>query len=394
MNKYWFTIYPHCFLWVKGEEGLVYNTQTYAKIRFHNIGVLKKKTELLTAMENLYCIHLTEDELKDKFLNEWIQSMIAQDSGLLVEDNGINKRPLSLPPILKVQDEADYYQWEHKQGIDGNVIDFLHRIIFHINGSKYGNELLAKQILFPVHTTRSLSSDDLIRFAMNSRNSSFLAEISLVGDLPAYKDLEQVIETLHKICPVSLYCTYQDAIASVDKIRKLSAKANLHIIVTGDCTFDRMPLDAIYTFVVTSEQEYETAIKYEQTQKLKHIEIIPVYNANNIHFLEDNLYLDEKDIQQITWSKRDIFIHQKLNIKDFGQLTIMPDGKVYSNPALHCIGNIQEAPHSIVYNEIVNGHSWLRIRNEKPCCNCIYQWLCPPPSHYEDVIGKANLCHI
>ena len=44
MNKYWFTIYPHCFLWVKGEEGLVYNTQTYAKIRFHNIGELKKKT--------------------------------------------------------------------------------------------------------------------------------------------------------------------------------------------------------------------------------------------------------------------------------------------------------------------------------------------------------------
>ena len=85
---------------------------------------------------------------------------------------------------------------------------------------------------------------------------------------------------------------------------------------------------------------------------------------------------------------------QKLNIQDFGRLTVMTDGKVYANPNHSAIGHIGETPHALVYREITEGNSWLRIRDQKPCCDCIYQWLCPSPSHYEDVIGKPNLCHI
>ena len=87
-------------------------------------------------------------------------------------------------------------------------------------------------------------------------------------------------------------------------------------------------------------------------------------------------------------------IHQKLNIQDFGKLTVMADGQIYANVNHEAIGNIKDTPHAIVYREITEGHSWLRIRDNKPCCECIYQWLCPTPSHYEDVIGKQNLCNI
>ena len=31
MKEYWFTVYPHCFLWLKGEEGLIYDT-LYTKV--------------------------------------------------------------------------------------------------------------------------------------------------------------------------------------------------------------------------------------------------------------------------------------------------------------------------------------------------------------------------
>ena len=195
MKEYWFTIYPHCFLWMKGEEGLVYNTKNYAKILFCNEGLLAEKAGLLVVMENLYCIRLTEEELADEKLNGWVQNMVAQECGALVEDNGINQRPLSLPPILKVQDEADYYRWEHRQGIDGNVIENLHRLVFHINGSKYGNELYAKQTLYPTVSSETLSAKDILRFAMNARVSPFLTEISLVGNPFAYEGLEDLIES-------------------------------------------------------------------------------------------------------------------------------------------------------------------------------------------------------
>lgn len=394
MKEYWFAVYPHCFLWLKGEEGLVYNTKNYAKILFCNEGLLAEKAGLLVVMENLYCIRLTEEELADEKLNGWVQNMVAQECGALVEDNGINQRPLSLPPILKVQDEADYYRWEHRQGIDGNVIENLHRLVFHINGSKYGNELYAKQTIYPTVSSETLSAKDILRFAMNARVSPFLTEISLVGNPFSYEGLEDLIESLKAICPVSVYCTWQDVMNFLGDIEKLSTKANLHIMATGDAVLDKLPQEVNYTFLVASEQEYEAAMEFEGKYRLEHTDIVPIYTGNNLIFFEECLYMDEESIESIKLDKREVFIRQKLNIQDFGRLTVIADGKVYANPNRSAIGHIGETPHAIVYREITEGSSWLRIRDQKPCCDCIYQWLCPSPSHYEDVIGKPNLCHI
>ena len=394
MKEYWFVIYPHCFLWMKGEEGLVYNTKSYAKIQFCSEGLLAEKTEQLAVMENLYCIRLTEEELADEKLNGWIQNMVAQECGALVEDNGINQRPLSLPPILKVQDEADYYRWEHRQGIDGNVIENLHRLVFHINGSTYGNELYAKQTLYPTTSSETLPAEDILRFAMNARVSPFLTEIVLVGNPFVYEGLEELIESLQTICPVSVSCTWQDAIDSLDKVKILATKANLNLVVTDCTSLVHLPKEVTYTFLVTSLQTYDAILECKEMYNLEHVDIVPVYTGNNLSFFEECLYMHEEGIQDIALDKREVFIRQKLNIQDFGRLTVMTDGKVYANPNRSAIGHIGETPHAIVYREITEGSSWLRIRDRKPCCDCIYQWLCPSPSHYEDVIGKPNLCHI
>ena len=73
MKEYWFVIYPHCFLWVKSEKGLIYNTENHAKISFSNTGILSHVVGKLSAMENLYCIRLTEKELENQDVAEWIQ---------------------------------------------------------------------------------------------------------------------------------------------------------------------------------------------------------------------------------------------------------------------------------------------------------------------------------
>lgn len=391
MKEYWFTIYPHCFLWLKGEEGLVYNTGNYHKLRFHNTDILAEKTKQLIAMENLYCIRLNAKELMDKNLNEWVQDIISQECGTLVEDDGKNQRPLSLPPILRVQDEKEHYRWLHRQGVNGNALENLHRIIFHINGSTYGNELYAKQTLCPTTASETLSAENILRFAMNARVSPFLTEIVLVGNPFVYEGLEELIESLQSICPVSVSCTWLDAMTSTNQAKELTTKTNLSIVVTDGFSLDNLPQEATYTFLVTSEQEYETALGHEEKCRP---DIVPVYTGDNLLFFEECLYMDEEGIQDIALDKREVFIRQKLNIQDFGQLTIMPDGKVYANPNFPAIGNIKETPNAIVYREITEGSSWLRIRDQKPCCDCIYQWLCPSPSHYEDVIGKDNLCHI
>ena len=84
-----------------------------------------------------------------------------------------------------------------------------------------------------------------------------------------------------------------------------------------------------------------------------------------------------------------------MNIYDFGKINIMPNGDVYANLNHPILGNIYtDSLYEIVHKEVEEGKSWLRIRNEAPCNDCVYQWLCPPPSNYEIAIGRSNLCHV
>ena len=73
----------------------------------------------------------------------------------------------------------------------------------------------------------------------------------------------------------------------------------------------------------------------------------------------------------------------------------MPNGDTYANVNYPALGNIYtDSIYDIVCKEIEEGASWFRIRNQEPCNKCVYQWLCPPPSDFEIVIGRPNLCHV
>jgi pseudo-rSAM protein len=67
----------------------------------------------------------------------------------------------------------------------------------------------------------------------------------------------------------------------------------------------------------------------------------------------------------------------------------MPDGKIYANVNNVPLGSISDPICDLIYKEMTEGQSWLYIRDMKPCCDCVYQWLCPSPGSYEKVIGKS-----
>ncbi len=400
MKKYWFVLFPDTFLWVKDSVGITYNTKNHAKVKFVNDGELAEITSELLDINNLYCIRVTEEQLKHESVNVWIHDVVASKCGNLVEDDGQAKRPLSLPPILKVQDGVGYYKWEHKQHIDGNVIQNLHQIVFHIAGSEFGNDLYSKQTLYPMKTEAVLDIEKIHWFAKNARCSSFLSEISLVGNPFKIPRLVDEIVKLKDICTVSLYVALQDAIQDLSQIKELSAIATVNLLVTDYALLEQLPdisswsKDISFVCIVTSEQEYATASGYVEEHSFELASIVPIYTGSNGSFFENYLFIDEGDIQEIALSKRDVYIRQALNIFNFGKLFVAPGGSVYSNLNNPPIGTIDEPPHDIVYREITEGKSWLNIRDQQPCCDCVYQWLCPSPSNYEQVKGRHNLCHI
>jgi len=92
---------------------------------------------------------------------------------------------------------------------------------------------------------------------------------------------------------------------------------------------------------------------------------------------------------------REIFRNQKLNSNFFGILHILPDGSVKANMNAETLGNIKrDTVLDLIYKELIDNTAWRKVRNERPCTDCIYHFICPAPSNYEKAIGRQNLCRI
>ncbi|WP_106831607.1 TIGR04150 pseudo-rSAM protein [Parabacteroides pacaensis] len=402
MKNYWLILNPDTFIWVKAKEGLVYNTKNYKLVHFNNEGLIEKLVEELLQIDNLYAVTLDNLQLSNQIIRKWVDDLLAIECASLIEDNGITSRPVSLKPQLKVQDSIEYYKTKHRKKSGIQILSNLHTLIFHINGSKFGNEIYQRQIIYPGVDKKELSLRDIRNFIMSYEDFYLLPKITLVGCLWQYSDAASLLSFLKSLdITISIYCTKTDFINHKHHI-KPDDKVSYHILIsdyTTECSelFDKLEdnCNLYYDFIIASEKDCECANELIERYHISDVSrLYPIYTKDNLSFLESNLYIEKTDLVNIRLSKRQIFAHQVLNTNFFGTLTVFPDGKVYAGDMRSEIGTIQEELYTLVYREITEGHSWFYTRTQKPCLECIYQELCPSPSVYEWEIGKPNLCHI
>ena len=365
MKKNWLTLNSETFLWIKGEEGLLYNTLNATSFPFANIGEVEKICNELLKVDNLYSVMVSDNQLQDKKSVAWIDSIITNNMG----------------------------------GIQGTILDNLHEVFFYINGTANGENELYKQIIYPLKINESLDYRDIIDFCFNSKNP-YLTRIYLIGSLFTYPSYSILLNELHQL-HIQLVITVTD----VDYLHYMQAYTDLAmqedtIVQVMVKNINRMEellanhnkIDVCYYFLVASEAEYEYVLDtIERNNNKMDYQIIPIVK-DNLDFFRNLVYLDKKELTEIPLTKRDIFVRQSINLNDFGRLTVLPDGRVYSNVNHPSLGTIKNLPIDIVYKEFTKGQSWFNVRKQKPCSDCIYQWLCPSPSNIELAIGKPNLC--
>jgi pseudo-rSAM protein len=156
----------------------------------------------------------------------------------------------------------------------------------------------------------------------------------------------------------------------------------------------KFPEKVTWAFTVTSTGQHDFVSSFLEEAGIKNYTIIPLYTGRNRKFFEENVYITQDELDDIQLSKREVFANMTLNIHFFGKLTVMPDRKIYSNVNDPPLGTIGDPIYDMIYKEMTERKTWFRLRDMKPCCDCVYQWLCPTPSNYESVIGKPNLCHV
>jgi pseudo-rSAM protein len=370
----------------------------------HKCGVnkeLKKICDHLTNLDSLYTIEIDEKEIKNPHIHDWITNLLKIDAGELVLKVEGGNQPVSFYPLLKIQDDVNSIRWNHSNDIGGELIYNLNEISIHVNGSENGNNLYARQTLFPLNTSENISFENIEKIVIKWKAGKNI-RLNLIGDILSYPQLSEIISLIksQKI-KVNSYILGSDIIHNNEKLTLLNSLASLNLYCDNISHFSvlfdlvkKIENELLWIFPIVSEECYSKINELIKKFSINHYNIIPLYNGENIDFFKKNIFINEDDFADMSLTKREIFIRQSVNTNFFGKLIILPDTKVYANLDQQPIGTIRDTLYNLVYKEMITGNAWRMKRESKPCTSCVYQWLCPVPSNYEIVIGYHNLCHI
>lgn len=283
MNKHWFTLYGDTFLWLKDNMGLVYNAKNKNRFLFPLSDKIEKICHQLLETDNLYTVELTDEAINDDEINQWTHSLIDIQAGYLSFNIEFDKRPVSLKPILKVQDNREYYEEQQELGFKGKILQNLHELTFYINGSKHGNDEYFKQSIYPVRSSLVLDCSKIQSFIKNSRNL-FLSNVNLVGNLFSYPGFERLINSISDLSIQStIHILLKDFFNHVQEIKEIKWPANTRLNILIDNISDISHLKdisfhfPITVFVFSTDDFSQYSSMFEIYPASKDIRFIPLY---------------------------------------------------------------------------------------------------------------------
>ena len=405
-KNYWFALKSYVYVEFKEKNILIYDTKHGDRIET----VQEKIITLIKEMyepNNLGVIPISNELQSDPYIRNFIQEVIDKEMGDLMDTEHFPNKPIRLIPTLSLQKDIDrHIEYEDKVAFIGKDISkYLTEVNVYLNSvcdkSCKHCESYCKQI----HCcTTSNPSIELpikhVRSLLEQLRYSPVNTINLYGgDILAYSyinELQLLISSYPKT--LHLYMHYRNY-----RENEFIDSQFLELIITFP--MDENHFHEIWKqikdkqsklhFIVENEQQYNDSERLINEYNIKEYSIHPYYTGENIHFFEDNIFLNKEDIFYKTLQMRAIFRNQKLNSNSFGTLYVQPDGTVKANMNTAVLGNIaKDDILNIIYKELIENTAWRTIRNSHPCDQCIYQFMCPAPSNYERTIGKNNLCHI
>ena len=227
----------------------------------------------------------------------------------------------------------------------------------------------------------------------------------LGGDIFQYSKIDVLIDYLKdRKLKANFYTHYKNW--NEICCRNILVNGNyLHVIVNdfqdiqidNICTIIKQTSDYLsqvyFRFVIHLDEDLEVVNELLEKYPIEY-SLIPFFDGNNMRFFVENVFLNQKDILERKNSKIDIYHRQTFNLHDMGKLIQTSDGLYYSNLNFPSLGNSNDHILDVITRELNSGFAWKRTRDEKPCIDCVFQYLCPSPSNYEIALNKNNLCFI
>jgi len=375
---YWFTIEPYVFVGMTKKSVLLYNTLDGATLESDKNEVIELLQKILQG-ENCGIVLLTNERYRQKDVNGFIRDLREKYMGDVINVALSKGKPVQLLPYVNFSDKHEIYKTHNFTPLK-NVLDKLSEISIHVDGTTNITKLLP--------------------FLLSISGKPTFNIIGNIGEVTNYCEILSYFD--QHPSPKNMLCSYKNVIAlQPDFENNFSYRISMQFPIDMKqwnqsrqiLLYQTLPVE--YVFDVTSDEDLLQVEYIVEQFCIENYRLNPVYIGNNILFFEENVFLTKEDILSTSMTIKDFFTRQAMNIYDFGKINILPNGDAYANLNHPALGNIYtESIYEIVQKEVDEGKSWFNIRNQTPCNDCVYQWLCPPPSNYEIAIGRPNLCHV
>lgn len=386
------TINPDTFLWTDGRNGLLYDSGSFTPYRFRLTPQISGLCSRLMNPDSLYSVDIDMDSI-DGSLRNFIGQVAEKGMGTLHDDSG-QRHLISFPPLLNIQRSWERIKTRGYEAYN-EILPYLTSLTFYTGGICPDTDWY-RQVMYPVCSEEILTAGEILRFLADT-GSPYITDIRIVlSSVRYYPDLHFLLDGLRTYgAAVTLYIRDEDTgDKEVERVLLNSgiSTAVFHTIPFVD-NFGFMPT-VKHIFLVTSNDEYLEAEKWCKNNCVESSDIIPVFNGRNKNFFYDNVLLSEQDILNGPLEKRLVFAHMSVNTGNFGRFFIMPNGKVYANMTCDTsIGDINYPIYDLITFELEYNTAWRRTRDVlNQCKNCLYRYLCPSPSVYEEVMKLDCIC--
>ena len=380
------TLHSDAFLWCNEKEGLLYDSKKCRSFKFAMSPSIARVCRELLDYDRLYSISYDEDS-SDTSLKEFVRRIVTMGAGTIHDESS---RVISLPPLLNLQHSIMMQERREFEFQDHSLPNLIGLTIYTGGICQENNYFLQTQ--YPVSSSEIIMPVQDIIGIIDKLNSQYLSDISIVfseiSSFPSLQELFSFFEAIGK--KVKILFRAEEASRQINDTLATYEAVQPHILFSPERLSSELPdIGSIpdkgtLVFLVASENDYMTAENL--SEGLQNIKYVPVYNGCNDKFFMDNVFLREEDILASHLSRRQVFMHQVLNTEFFGRLSVMPDGKVYSDLTSPALGTVSDSVYDLILKEMEENHSWRRIRNRGQCAGCLYRYLCPSPSIYEKLM--------
>lgn len=411
-KKYWLCLEPTTFVFNGKEEYVLYNSLSKKMLVFKNSANSKNELEVLKRyenMSNMYSLLFSGQELEDLGLVDFVEKIRIGYFGDLLPEEFFTQKPVVFPPVANVKNSIENLQKDPELSGRQTYLRFLHEISIYLNGDCNRNCALCNQyknqFLYCTKHSQHVPVPTL-SCLFNTIRESFITKVNLIGgDVFLYEHFDDLLIEINNTN--ASFCVYSHyANVNTEKAKTLfECRVDLHVLVPA--SYDRILLEELslllkpfqdltyWIFIVEAVEEFSDIQTIIHKMQLKNTFIKPFYNGNNLQFFKEMVYTTFEDIEDAELDANDIFARQRINVHYYGTLIFTPDKEIRTCFHLPKQKHIGFEVIQMVKQELNSQSAWFLTRDKlKPCSDCAYKFLCPPPSNYELAIGKPNLCTI